>query len=367
MKNSIGWSFVFFVLFSTSAKAQKGLENIIVEKYYISSDKDTAGSVTGGYLPIGSVTYRVFADLAPIYRLQAVYGEGTHELKIKTTTRFFNPSVNDGKTPTEVNPTKAKDNASLLDTWVSVGAASMDYQGVLKTKDDTLTSFALENELGLLKNDAKEAGIPLMKSDGMKYLRLEPAPIFFNFDKELRNFQSAYSDSVNGEISTFNGGWASLGGTVGPHPDNQILLGQFTTDGVFSFELNMMLAIPFGGSEKYVANNPLDSEIVAPFLTYSSAPTNKAPLVFLKSEGDSQKMKLGSLMQFTADVTDEDGKVTAVDFYVNNRLVSTDHSFPFTYSAKYDGTEMCVSATAIDDQNAKSRSKNLFVKALNAY
>ena len=121
MKNSIRWSFVFFVLFSTFAKAQKGLENIIVEKYYISTAADTIGTELGGYLPIGSVTYRVFADLTPVHRLQAIYGEAKHELKITTTTRFFNCAKNDGKSSTDIEPSYLKESTLLLDSWVSVG------------------------------------------------------------------------------------------------------------------------------------------------------------------------------------------------------------------------------------------------------
>ena len=40
----------------------QGLDNIIVEKYYVSNANDASGSA--GALPVGSVTYRFFADLA---------------------------------------------------------------------------------------------------------------------------------------------------------------------------------------------------------------------------------------------------------------------------------------------------------------
>ncbi len=47
-----------FIIISIFAYAQHGLENIFVEKYYISTAKDTINSAIGGKLPIGSVTYR---------------------------------------------------------------------------------------------------------------------------------------------------------------------------------------------------------------------------------------------------------------------------------------------------------------------
>ena len=65
-----------------------GLENIIVEKYYVSNAADAGGSM--GTLPVGSVTYRIFADLLPGFKFQALYGIPTHELRFETTTSFFN-------------------------------------------------------------------------------------------------------------------------------------------------------------------------------------------------------------------------------------------------------------------------------------
>lgn len=360
MKNSIRWSFVFFVLFSTFAKAQKGLENIIVEKYYISTAADTIGTELGGYLPIGSVTYRVFADLTPVHRLQAIYGEAKHELKITTTTRFFNCAKNDGKSSTDIEPSYLKESTLLLDSWVSVGAACLDYQAVLKSMDDSLPTFVESNELHILRNDEKDLGIPLASRDGMKKLKLQPGAVFFNFDKELQNFQYAFRDSVDGIISTLNGAWASFGGSVGPHPKNQVLLGQFTTDGVFSFELNLLIAIPGGGSEKFVAKNAVDSEFVFPALIYSSSPNNKSPQILLAVDQQQKKKGVGAI-ELLATTSDEDGKVVAVDFYVNDRLIYTDSSFPFTFSYHGNSKDVIISASAIDDKGAKCRSKNIFL------
>ena len=64
---------VFLVL---AAKAQTGLDGIYVEKYYVSNAADEAGSA--GTLPVGSVTWRIYADMAPGYYLLQVYGIPTH-------------------------------------------------------------------------------------------------------------------------------------------------------------------------------------------------------------------------------------------------------------------------------------------------
>jgi len=74
-------------LLGTVVQAQDGLEKIIVEKYYIATKADSIGSL--GTLPVGSVTYRVYADMLPGYKFQALYGNSDHALKVNTSTTFF--------------------------------------------------------------------------------------------------------------------------------------------------------------------------------------------------------------------------------------------------------------------------------------
>ncbi|MFM9052376.1 MAG: T9SS type A sorting domain-containing protein, partial [Bacteroidota bacterium] len=67
-----------------------------------------------------------------------------------------------------------------------------------------------------------------------------------------------------------NGSIAALGGATGVTPGNHILVGQFTTDGVLTFKLNMQIGTPSGGVEQYVASNPVGSEIFFSDLNYTS-------------------------------------------------------------------------------------------------
>ena len=53
---------------SWNLNAQNGLENIIVEKYYISDGNDTIENLDGGVLPVVSVTYRVYVCMLPGYK-----------------------------------------------------------------------------------------------------------------------------------------------------------------------------------------------------------------------------------------------------------------------------------------------------------
>ena len=77
-----------FSAFCAFGTAQKGLERVIVEKYYVSNADDSIASA--GILPVGSVTYRVYFDMLPGYAFTAAYGNAPHPLIIKTSTKFFN-------------------------------------------------------------------------------------------------------------------------------------------------------------------------------------------------------------------------------------------------------------------------------------
>jgi hypothetical protein len=133
---------------------QNGLENIIVEKYYISDGNDTIANLDGGVLPVGSVTYRVYVDMLPGYKFQVCYGVPTHELRIETTTLFFN-NEDRGSTSPNFSFTNAAKNTVMLDSWLSVGAACNGYMGILKSDD---------NGVGNIVNNIHSAGIAKRRS-----------------------------------------------------------------------------------------------------------------------------------------------------------------------------------------------------------
>ncbi len=246
----------------------QGLERIIVEKYYVSTAKDTAVQ-KGGHLPIGSITYRIYADLKPIYRLQAVYGVPGHELRIATTTLFFNHEEYGAATANDINKYHLKENTVMLDSWVSVGAGANDYFGISKVDDNGVGTVV--NADGILQNDDTTAGVPIKTQDGLIPQKLQSIVTPFGIDTALSIFFGKNNDGTNGPVfSTYNGSWASFGGAIGYNgaSDNKVLIGQFTTNGVFSFELNIQIGTPNFGVENYVSRNPIDKEIVLPSLIY---------------------------------------------------------------------------------------------------
>jgi hypothetical protein len=153
---------MFFLFLCVYSNAQNGLENIIVERYYVSNAADATGSI--GVLPAGSVTYRVYADMLPGYTFQAAYGVPNHELRIATSTTFFNNEDRGATTPTYSKVNAAK-NTVMLDSWFSVGAACSGNYGILKSEDKGVVTVVNAN--GILHNADPSAAIVLTSQDGL--------------------------------------------------------------------------------------------------------------------------------------------------------------------------------------------------------
>ena len=260
------------VLFNTTAQAQ-GLENIIVETYYI-SDSDDATDTDGGSLPVGSTTYRIFVDMAPGYEIQAVYGNANHTLRIETTTEFFNNADRGEETGDAIPQSRIDENTVALDSWLTMGQATTTQFGIPKALDTNGSLVGGANNDGgsagiaggLLKNADPAAGIPLTTADGLipgtapsslVFVGLPPTP--FGVDNDGTPF------IVTG------GAWSVLEGVQGLTPENQVLIAQITTDGDLSFELNIQLGTPSGGVEQYVASNPIGAEQFFAGLTFPAA------------------------------------------------------------------------------------------------
>ena len=258
--------FLIFNLVCLSGFSQNGLENVIVEKYYVSDANDTSANYFAGKLPIGSTTYRIYADMLPGYRFQAAYGNPEHTLKIETTTSFFNNTDFGSTIPNVIPQRSLHKNTVMLDSWLSVGAAGEDLYGVMKDSDDSLETIKHENKF--LQSTNKRTGFPFFKTDGFLKGSQVPRPTFFAIDTEVEIFGNKKTGS---SFIIENGAWACLGGSVGPDSlsTNRVLIAQMTTDGDFSFELNLQIGTKVPGEiQRYVAKNPLQGEIVIPSLIY---------------------------------------------------------------------------------------------------
>ncbi len=216
----------------------EALECIVVERYYVSGADDSQD----GLLPEGSVTYRVFLDMKPTYEAQIMFGTNNHPLDIKTTTNFYNHpfgesmgiGVNAALFPTPVATTIA------LDSYLTIGAATSDHTGVLKASDpddtsilgqgDYLTNFSeLADEPAVSMADGYVAGtVAGTGSIGI------PQPMLDIFGTE----------TIGNEFEINDGSWYLLDGLTGMDDDNLVFVGQFTTDGTFTFNMNVQMLIP---------------------------------------------------------------------------------------------------------------------------
>lgn len=248
--------------------AQDGLEGIIVEKFYVSTDKDAKGSLHSGDLPEGSVTYRIYVDLKPGFRFQAAYGSPGHPLKIESSQPFFN-HIEAGTTHPNILPERTlNENVALLDSWLSVGAAGENHLGIPKMYDNEYPDQFITFEKGYFENDSTKVGISPLKKDGMQRADYLPFPTFYQMDSCLYYLGSS---TKGNKIIINNGAWACMGkGACGADSltTNTVLIAQLTTAGDLSFELNLLIGAPNGTSQKYVAKNPEVIEWVHKDLIY---------------------------------------------------------------------------------------------------
>ena len=278
------------LLFPIFVKAQ--IENVIVEKYYISDDFD-ALDTTGGNLPAGSTTYRIYVDLPQGSKLLKIYGDKNHEFSIKSTKPFFNNKA-DGQTfGKDIAQSRYQNNTVALDSWLTLGQTAKtipgsNYFGILK-KDDKDGSFvggknndggSMKLPFGLLKNVNKNAGLPLTIADGITTSANTPSSWQ---DYGIKDFTTKDDSTIFGSLKIGNQFKSrnfalTNSGTIGVDTiKNQILIAQVTTEGEISFSLNLEVLELINGiptKVQYVSNDSIllkdteHNEKYAGFLKY---------------------------------------------------------------------------------------------------
>ncbi len=347
------------------ARAQNGLENVVVEKYYVSNAADSSGSA--GDLPVGSVTYRLYADMLPGYNFQALYGTGTHTLLISSSTAFFNNSDYGGTTPS-ISATNVRKNSALIDSYFSVGGAATGKAGVLKSED---TDGSPGNAQNILQNNDPSASGPinigttasLAANDGM--IPGSPLAVTFVGINNTGNGDLGVFDGtslVGGLFTTSNGSVAALGGATGPTAANRVLIGQFTTTGIFHFELNIQIGTPGGGVQNFVAANPTGAEITASFLTGTYGVPNIPPTVSITAPLNNATYLTGATVAISAAAADADGTVDSVQFYVDGVKTGTVTAGP-VYNINWTAVvgSHILTAKAYDDNMAVTTSAPVVV------
>ena len=254
------------------AFSQVGLEGIVVEKFYISDSADSTDAGDNGAvypLHVGSTTYRVYANLLPGYKVIQMFGNTGHTLNVHTTTAFYNDPNYGFKVYQGTSVNNTKKNTTLIDSYMTIGGVANGLCGVLKTED---TDGTIGNNQGILANNDALAGLMITGIDGVDGL-MPAVPILPNV-LGITTELDIFDQTVGNDFTTNNAAIAALGGMEGVTPTNHVLLGQFTTDGVFSFRLNLQLGTPVAGeSQIFVPDSALAAEFVDSTLVYSSVPS----------------------------------------------------------------------------------------------
>lgn len=285
----------------------QGLENIIVEKYYVTNSSDAA-NITGGTLPSGAVTYRFFANLAPGFKLQAVYAGSGHQLKFVSTAPYFNQTVRGASIP---NWTKAQlaQNTLMLDSYLTVGAATNNLSpstaqvGILKTEDNTVGTVVNAN--GILQNADPSAGIAISIRDGYTNGTLQDVTVAADpatqtyLDSYFGNANSANGNFVLNEGSIFAQPASGVAGMSGSAASNSVFIGQITTTGTVHYELNLQITNDAGTVvQNYVALNPVGAELSIPSLqgdlgvTIAGEPSSNGSIVLGTTTSNSMGLTI---------------------------------------------------------------------------
>ena len=305
-------------LAASSAIGQVGLEGIIVEKYYISDAADSidaADNFATYPLHVGSVTYRVYADLLPGYKLIQQFGNTNHPLEFATTTSFYNDPNYGFATYQGTSVNNTKKNTTLIDSYLTVGGVATGLMGVLKTED---TDGSIGNIHSLIANTDPAMGIPVTGANSQDGL-LPGTPIVPN-TLGLTTELDVFDQIPGGSFVTTGGTIAALGGVLGVTDSNHILLGQFTTDGIFSFRLNLQIGtLVEGESQIFVADNPIDGEYTDTTLTYVS----ETPVVENVNDQNFDTQSFKVYPNPTADVLNilnVSGEIVPVDYFIYDAM-----------------------------------------------
>jgi hypothetical protein len=265
-------SIIFFFSFLISANAQ--LENVIIEKYYISDNKD-ATDTNGSVLSANSTTYRIYIDMKEGSKLKKLYGNANHELIISGDSTFYNHSTEGQSFGRNFSISRYGEGVTALDSWLTLGQVSLfkpngkTYFGVPKNQDRNGSLIGGVNNdggsemiaEGLLNNSDPSAGIPLTSFDGLDTMTVLPSSWLENgFDDGFGNDTTIFGSVKKGNEFKSNDALIQNSGVMGVNRDsNQVLIAQLTTKGNIYFSLNVEIENAEGNTLLYVAKNGADS------------------------------------------------------------------------------------------------------------
>jgi len=264
------------------------IENVIVEKYYV-SDRFDATDTFGGYLPEGSITYRVFVDLKPGSKIRKIFGEPEHPLVFKSSHPFFNHKSDGQSFAKNFSKSRYSEGTVALDSWLTIGqttrASSITNFGILKENDRNGSFIGGKNNDGgsadisggLLINADPVANIPIVSSDGMDTMSVVPNNWSdYGFIDAITGVDPTIfgTDTTSNSFLGYNVGLQNSGVAGVLSELNHVLVAQLTTLGEdLSFEMNLEIEEKDQSGTKvvkYVADdrNLSLGEEFSPYLKY---------------------------------------------------------------------------------------------------
>ncbi len=340
---------------SVCVKAQ-GLEGFVTEKFYVTNAADQAGnSGFGTALPTGSVVWRFYADLAPGWELQSVYGDPNHALTISTTTTFFNNTDRGDAFGNAIGANFIDDNTVYIDSYLSLGATCANRSGVLKTEDDAVNN--LVNTNGILANNDPSAGQPLTVRDGQTSGITTPAAITpAGIATEIGLF--AQTPTAGNTFTTSSGAWATTQSAQGPTVNNRVLIAQITSDGVLTYNFNLQVRnTTTFAVENWVSSNPVGAEQVLAALAGTLNLANALPSVSITAPAGGSVYNTGDPVTIDATATDAPpGSIALVEFLVDGNVVGSDASAPYTFTWTSTVGNHNLTARATDDLGGQATS-----------
>lgn len=206
------------------------------------------------------VTYRIWVDLAPGYRMQVAYGDHRHDLEVSTTTEFVNDLANSVKYAHLLPVAALNEGHGALDSWFTMGAGSAGHWAVPLHLDDdgSVLTCPPSSPLAKWKDRSRSLCVRYGLAAG------DSVPAIINW-----RFVPGYLGAVRGSvIHTMDGAWAVLDGVSAPTNDGHVLIAQLTTSGQLSYRLNIQVADANRVAIKYVHSDPADGEEFLPSCRY---------------------------------------------------------------------------------------------------
>jgi len=325
-------------LVASFSQAQTMLQNVLVEKYHVATAAEAAAH-TG--LVAGAVTYRVYVDMKDnnAAQLQMIYSDDNHGLNFKTTTSFYNDVTNGGKFGESVGAT------GVYDSYISFGGAtSATTVGVYNAADATATP----EPTGVI-------GFALTGANS----------IAAAFNSTTPNSVIDYPAGSSVAIYDNNPGGSSMGAT----PANRVLIGQFTTDGTFSFSFALLLT-DGNLQEAWVANaatTNVNGQVESANATLEQSYTpNVAPTVALVNTSSTQNLATGVTTyatNLTATAADAGASgfngaaaVTKVEYFNGATKLGEATSSPYTLAVNLPAGANVITAVATDNDAATTTS-----------